>query len=273
MNPIGFGKDVCPENKENARPASCPPAEAVCSVVQVYFPHRQQAWAYYNTRFPLKKGDLVFVEGKLAGYPGRVTSVNTSFKIRISDYKQVIARANTTVWGCFYSAGFHSITFDPAALPYEQFRSWVLPPRTEDEEYAVQFGKEGVPLQHLSDFGFSPATIDRGGEYYCQNRVPYLCLDGDRGRAIVEGSRPYEVEFRYRDGQVSQLFCSGPCYAPCKHQVAVLLQLQDTLKDIQARYSKEWDASGYFAAVFTPTLFSMAVDGQPQTVLELKPLR
>ena len=52
------------------------------SVVQVYFPERHASYAYYNDRFDLKCGDIVFVEGKLEGIRGRVTEVNYNFKIK-----------------------------------------------------------------------------------------------------------------------------------------------------------------------------------------------
>ena len=67
------------------------------SVVQVYFPHRGTGWAYYNDSFDLKVGDLVYVEGKLEGYRGQVTEVNYSFKIKLSDYKKVVAVIDTDV--------------------------------------------------------------------------------------------------------------------------------------------------------------------------------
>ena len=40
------------------------------SVVQVYFAANHRSLAYYNDRFDLKPGDLVFVDGKLAGKIG-----------------------------------------------------------------------------------------------------------------------------------------------------------------------------------------------------------
>ncbi|MDD6485277.1 MAG: hypothetical protein PUF72_12065 [Clostridiales bacterium] len=69
------------------------------SVVRVYFPHRGMGWAYYNDSFDLKVGDFVYVEGKLEGYRGQVTEVNYAFKIKLSDYKKVIAVIDTNVKG------------------------------------------------------------------------------------------------------------------------------------------------------------------------------
>ena len=65
------------------------------SVVQVRFPDWTKDLAYYNDRFDLKAGDFVYVDGKLAGKRGRVTQVNYNFKIKRSDYQQVIATADT----------------------------------------------------------------------------------------------------------------------------------------------------------------------------------
>ena len=87
------------------------------SVVQVYFAANHRSLAYYNDRFDLKPGDLVFVDGKLAGQRGRVTQVNYSFKIRLSDYKRVISVADIAVDGLFYAAGSHLVTFDRGVLP------------------------------------------------------------------------------------------------------------------------------------------------------------
>ena len=72
------------------------PDAPVKSVVQVFFPDRNASYAYFNDRFDLQPGDLVYVEGKLEGFQGRVESVSHNFKIKLSDYKRVIGRAETS---------------------------------------------------------------------------------------------------------------------------------------------------------------------------------
>lgn len=42
--------------------------------------------AYYNDRFDLRAGDIVFVGGKLEGLRGRVTAISTRFKIKAEYY-------------------------------------------------------------------------------------------------------------------------------------------------------------------------------------------
>lgn len=55
------------------------------------------------------------------------------------------------------------------------------------------------------------AVAERGYAYYAENRVRYLCLDGMKGYALVEGTEPYDVEFVYSDGMIYALTCSCYC--------------------------------------------------------------
>lgn len=101
-HPIGFCvQGSAPE----AVPAPAAPAEtaAVPSVVRVFFPERGQAYSYYNDRFDLHNGDLVYVSGKLARQRGQVVAVDYNFRIRLADYERVIGAADTAVHGTFYA--------------------------------------------------------------------------------------------------------------------------------------------------------------------------
>ena len=109
---IGFTADHkrtrCEESAYQARQHTDAPHP---SVVQVYFESRDRSWTYYNDRFDLHEGDLVYVEGKLEGVRGRVVEVSYNFRIKLADYKRVIAVADTAVHGEFYVAGSHFVTF------------------------------------------------------------------------------------------------------------------------------------------------------------------
>lgn len=244
------------EKMEAAQPAQVVPKK---SLVKVSFPGRGGSLAYYNDQFDLRCGDLVYVDGKLEGLQGRVVEVSYNFKIKISDYKRVIAVADTSVKGELRMAGSHFVTFDPSVLPYSKVRGWFRPPVKEDEEYAS--GSDGVsfPLEQMHQLPVSAAIAERGHQYYWDNKVRYLCVDGGKGRAIVEGTENYEVEFEYRDGRISGLLCDCPCPGHCKHEVAALLQLRETLEKIEAMDPPE---RRYFAAVCKPTLFLYAIDGR-----------
>lgn len=178
------------------------------SVVQVYFPHRGMGWAYYNDSFDLKVGDFVYVEGKLEGYRGQVTEVNYSFKIKLSDYKKVVAVIDTNVKGDFYLAGSHVVSFDKTAIPFRKVLPWFKAPENSS---AYAYGNDNThafPLDDLSKMKLDPSSADRGYDYFVENRVSYIEINATRGRAIVEGSKNYEIEFDYIDGEISNLKCS-----------------------------------------------------------------
>lgn len=273
MKPIDFSKE-CPKNQkaeeiceETVHPAG---TTAVPSVVRIKFRSFNRELDYFNDKFDLKIGDLVFVDGKLAGQRGCVTAVSKHFKIKAEDYKQVIGLADTRISGQFLNAGSHLVTFDRSALSYRQFRTWVLPPMDDDTEYFVSFDEEGVALDNLNTWCFNSDIMKRGIDYYQDNHVLFISLDRDRGRAIVDGTRPYEVEFNYDNGLISGLSCDCPCGYHCKHEAAALLQLRDTLGIIEKRYAADWKRADYFAAVLTPVFFSIAVDGNSKMILSLE---
>lgn len=249
------------EQKEELRAAEPGERRSVKSVVQVSFPDTGRSYAYFNDRFDLRVGDVVFVEGKMKGVQGVVTEVSHSFKIRLADYKRVVSVADTLVEGALYFGGSHIIAFDEGVIPYEKIRTWFLPPENGGE-IAVGYGGESFYLDDLHEFKSKPETADRGVEYYNRNKVVYISVDGERGRAIVEGSRAYEVSFDYCDGDIGNLTCGCWCSYHCKHEFAALLQLRETLGEIEKNYGDEYERSDYFAAISKSVLLSYAMNGR-----------
>jgi len=233
-------------------------AEPRKSVVQVYFPARNMTLAYYNDRFDLRPGDIVYVDGKLEGLQGRVKSVSYNFKIKLSDYKRVIAVADTAVQGQFFLADSHVLTFEPGTLPAKKVLSWFKAP-AEEEEFVSGSDDTAFPLDDLHGMDITPAIAERGHNYYAENRVRYLSIDGAKGYAIVEGTEAYTVEFEYRNGEISRLLCSCYCSGNCKHEFAAMLQLRDLLDTVETHYRDEFARTGYFAAVDKGVLFSYTV--------------
>lgn len=229
------------------------------SVVQVYFAKRNLTLAYYNDRFDLRRGDMVYVDGKLEGLRGRVTDVNYNFKIKISDYKRVISVADTSVSGQFFMAGTHFVTFDRDTLPSDKVLTWFKAPATEDEEYVSGSDDTAFRLDKLEDWKMPMPIAERGHDYYMENKVRYLCIDECKGYALVEGSEMYEVEFEYQDGEIRGMVCSCFCSGNCKHEFAALLQLKETLESIEKHYADEYRRTAYFAAVEKATLFNFAI--------------
>lgn len=233
--------------------------QPVKSVVQVRFPSQGRSYSYYNDRFDLHVGDIVFVEGKLESVQGIVTEVSRSFKIKLSDYKRVIAVADTEVKGRLYFGGSHLIAFDKDVIPYDKIRAWFFPPESE-EEYAVGYDDESVHIDDPRAFGFRSEIAERGFDYYNRCKVVYISVDGESGRAIVEGSRAYELTFDYFVGEISNLTCGCFCSYHCKHEFAMLLQLRETLNKIEECYDDEYSQGDYFAAVSNSALMNYAVD-------------
>jgi len=229
------------------------------SVVQVYFEDRDRSYAYYNDRFDLHRGDVVYVEGKLEGLRGLVTQVSYRFKIKLSDYKRVIAVADTHVHGTFHMADSHLVTFDRMALPYSKAVTWFKAPLKEEDEVVTVTDDTEFRLDDLENLSINQMTAQHGYEYYIENKVQYISVDGTEGHAIVMGSQAYEVEFTYEDGVVSDMTCSCFCYDICKHQFAVLLQLQKTLELIGERYAEQYAQTGSFAAMHKETLLHFAL--------------
>lgn len=147
------------------------------SVVQVYFAGRNMTLAYYNDQFDLHCGDMVYVDGKLEGMRGRVTEVNYNFKIKISDYKRVIAVVDTSVNGQFFMAGSHFITFDRTALPISKVVTWYKAPAKDDDEFVSGNDDTTFRLDDISGMNVSAAIAERGHDYYLENKVRYICME------------------------------------------------------------------------------------------------
>lgn len=241
----------------------------VPSVVQVRFPGQGRSLAYYNDSFDLRVGDVVFVEGKLEGKQGIVTEVARSFRIKLSDYKRVIATADTKVSGKLYFGGSHLIAFDKNVIPYAKVRGWFLPPDSE-EDVAVGYDDEFNSLEDLSGFRFRTEIAERGADYYNSNKVAYLSVDGNYGKAIVLGGTAYELTFEYCSGEVCNLTCSCFCSYPCKHEFALLLQLRETLEKIEELYDDSYMETDYFAAISKSVLLQYAVNGKEKGSLVLE---
>ena len=247
------------EKKEDLQPLEIGENKPVKSIVQVRFPSQGRSFAYYNDRFDLLVGDIVFVEGKLEGVQGTVIEVSRSFKIKLSDYKRVIAVADTTVKGELYFGGSHLIAFDKNVIPYNKIRGCFLPPES-DEEVAVGYDDESFFYEDIEVFKIKPEIADRGFDYYNRNKVVYISVEGTTGRASIVGSKPYEVSFDYDDGGIRNITCDCFCSYHCKHEFAMLLQLRETLKIIEDLYDDEYSQGDYFAAVSKSALMNYAVD-------------
>ncbi len=228
------------------------------SVVQVHFDKRHLTCAYYNDLFDLHVGDMVYVEGKLEGMQGRVVEVSYTFKIKLSDYKKVTHLIDTKVNGDLFFAGSHAIAYEKDVIPFDKVISWFKTPNNEEDEYVYSTDDTVFNLEDLGGMNIAKEIADRGYEYYMENRVVYIEIDDGNGKAIVDGSEPYIVEFEYDGCDIHNITCSCYCTGTCKHEFAAMLQLKETLKFMDENY-EDFD-DGYFAIISKNALFKFALN-------------
>lgn len=262
MFKIGFNANTENSTSGNTVMPGATENEIRPSVVDVHFPHRHLTCTYYNDRFDLHKGDIVYVDGKLEGYKGVVVDISYSFKIKLSDYKRVVGMVDGNVKGEFFMMDSHFITFDPNALPKEKVLTWFMNHMEEDDDYVSGSDGSIFVLSCLEQSCVGPGEKSEGVEIYEDGKVVYISLSGNRGYAIVEGSENYEVEFTCENGEVSDITCQ--CYGSgvCRHIYAVMLQLREILYDIEYLYKDKYNEHGYFAAVRKYDLWGYAIRGK-----------
>ena len=270
-NKIGFYCDDNNEVNENIESITVekPEMKARKSLVSVRFEKNNRVLSYYNDKFDLHKGDIVFVDGKLEGERGFVEEVNYNFKIKLSDYKKVVALADTTVKGEFFFAGDYFISFDESVIPYEKVITWLKPPVVDEEEIVVSSeDEEGFLLEKdISELKVPYNVKEKGIDYYLDGRVIYLSVAGNMGKAIVDGTNIYEIEFTYKNGEVSNFICDCYCNYACKHIVAVIMQLKNIVKTIEENYKEQYQ--DYFSAVTSYELFKVTRSYGKKVVLIL----
>ena len=172
MRKIGFWSEneQSKEQKNETAQFKAEKTEAKESVVRVYFPARGFACSYYNDKFDLKKGDGVYVDGKLEGLLGFITEVSYCFKIRLSEYKRVIYRVDTEIRGKLYLLGDFFAAFDEDVIPKEKILPWFVRPDNEDD-VARSYG-EGTEAE-LSDSEF---TCDKLPLITHSNKTLLICV-------------------------------------------------------------------------------------------------
>ena len=104
---------------------------------------------------------------------------------------------------------------------------------TENKEYVSSSGDKIFNLIDLRGMKIKNEAADQGHEYYMENRVVYIELNHGKDRALVTGSKTYDVEFFYKDENIAELVCNCYCTGACKHEFATILQLRDILTIIK----------------------------------------
>ena len=79
---------------------------------------------------------------------------------------------------------------------------------------------------------FSDIILERGYDYYMEDRVNIIKFTRSNVSAFVRGYDNYDVEIKLSNGEISSMYCNCP-YAQeghnCKHMAAVLYEIEDDL--------------------------------------------
>ena len=228
------------------------------TLVQVYFVAKDDAFLYLCEDIILHEGDHVYVSGKMKDTLGIVVDVRHQFKVRPSKYERVIAKIDTQLQGEFKIFNRLLLSFDRKSLGKEKISQWFFSPQGE-EPYISTYRPAPFPLDDLTQFPIEHARLERGLQYYKEQRVVYMCIDDRYGYAIVRGSEYYEVEFEYNNGIIEDISCSCYCDGHCKHEFAVLLELQYMLQIVEREFKNEYSKQSYVATIDKDVLWQMSV--------------
>lgn len=255
---IGFNAEKETEKKvpksETKAPEEAPARE---SLVRVYFPQRGFDCTYYNNLFDLHVGDLVYVDGKLEGKRGKVIDVSYTFKIKLSDYKRVIAKIDTDISGEFCYVGDELFSFDKNTVPFGKILPYFKAPAKPDEEYASAKENKFYNLDDLEGMGAYEHTIMVGKSDFNCGEVLYLSVEDGKGHAIVGTNELHEVEFDYKNGMIANITCDCWACGICKHGVAAVFALKSALEKIEKHFPEKFEASGYFAVMSKNTFMNV----------------
>lgn len=228
------------------------------TLVQVYFVAKDDAFLYLCEDIILHEGDHVYVSGKMKDTLGIVVDVRHQFKVRPSKYERVIAKIDTQLQGEFKIFNRLLLSFDRKSLGKEKISQWFFSPQGE-EPYISTYRPAPFPLDDLTQFPIEHARLERGLQYYKEQRVVYMCIDDRYGYAIVRGSEHYEVEFEYNNGIIEDISCNCYCDGHCKHEFALLLELQELIKELKTHFIKQCYVHTYVAAIDKDVLWHMSV--------------
>lgn len=228
MKIVGFGQTEEKMNSNNAIRSTNETAK-VRSLVSISFESCSRALTYYNDQYDLKEGDRVFVSGEKEGEVGVVKSVTTKFRIRASEYQKVVSIAQTPIHGSYHPFADKMLSYDSNALAPDEFRKWILPPEDVCEMNDDIIVGDGyvIPLDEpgAAEDLDNPKVLDRAIEYCKEGAIGYVTIRDGIGKAFVEGTKWYEVDFELRNGYITEAYCGCPYPGLCKHLLAVAITL------------------------------------------------
>ena len=237
-------------------------------LAEVRFDNARESGTFIVEHMELYEGDLVYVTGPMQDKVGTVIDVTYYCKIRPSKYERVVAKIDTDLYGEFIPLEHLWATFDRHCMDKDKMRLWFLSPLS-DGECVDSSGFIPFALHNLDSFPISEICAQRGESYCEEHRVVYICLDKSKGYAIVQGSEYYEVTFTYISEKIHDIVCNCYCEGHCKHEYAVLLQLQDLVDDWAVNFDENYPKQEYFAAIDKTAAWNMSISRKYGKIIKL----
>ena len=237
-------------------------------LAEVEFSNSREVGTFICEKMDIWDGDLIYVTGPMQDKIGTVRDVDYFCKIRPSKYERVVAKIDTSLYGEFSPIEHLWVTFQRNSIEKDKMRLWFLSPLSDGP--CVSNSDMGpVSLFNLDGFPISSIRAERGEGYYEEDRVVYLSIDKGEGSAIVQGSEYYEVTFIYEDEEIKTIVCNCYCEGHCKHEYAVLLQLQDLLGDWAVNFDENYAKQEYFAAIDKTVAWNMSISRKYGRIIKL----
>ncbi len=238
-------------------------------LVEVGFDNSNEYGTYICEYIDVYEGDFVRVSGPMQDKLGMVKDVIYYCKIRPSKYERVIAKVDTDVFGDFQMLEHMWVTYDTESLHREKIRPWFLSPLGDGpcipiHDFAPFPAYEGYHLP------LDSKRAERGELYFKEERVVYICIDKTEGYAIVRGSEYYEVTFTFESDNISGIACTCYCEGHCKHEYAVILELERLLYEYECMEEKGYTESHYLAALDKSAIWNMSMLYQDFATVSIK---
>ena len=237
-------------------------------LVEVRFDKTRETGTFIVEHMEISEGDLVYVTGPMQDKVRTVIDVTYHCKIRPSKYNRVVAKIDTDLYGEFIPLEHLWVTFERHCMDKDKMRLWFLSPLS-DGECVNSSGFIPFALHNLDNFKISDIRAQRGESYYEEHRVVYICLGKGKGYAIVQGSEYYEVTFTYIDEKIHDILCNCYCEGHCKHEYAVLLQLQGIIGHWLLDYNTNYGESEYMSAIDKTVVWNMSVSRKYGEIIKL----
>ena len=194
-------------------------------------------YVYFSDIERIAVGDCVRVNGKLEESVGVVQNVRSSFKKPDFEMKWVEEILDNDVSGEYFTLDQDLVSTN-CRLTVKKFMT--LSGVVYKENEAVFDNETEIDLETFTKSElFTEAVKLRGEQIFEDEEVLFISLQDGIGKAIVYGSKLYEIDFRCKNGKITNMACDCPCFDECKHEYALLLKLRAFCKKFYKTHQEQ----------------------------------